>query len=212
MSRRIHRALTGAQTEREAGVSDSEQREAPPNSAALLSQWTISQCRHPLPQRLLVPVIIAALRANARRVIHPALSSVSPVSLMPPFNLNPLSGLLVPHIRRGDYIDHCARLTVWSSHFMGFDEFPPPQYRALCFPDVEQIVVRVREVRASLLLTTRLSRAYVLTNGRSEWLEVLKDVLQDGGLDTWVHIGTSRDLNMTKEQQHNAQAMDMAVA
>jgi hypothetical protein len=175
-------------------------------------------------------LIIAALRENAR-VIHPALSSVTAASLMPSSDLNPLSGLLALHIRRGDYIDHCVRLTGWSSHFMGFNQFPglpdrffpssgeaekQLQYRAHCFPDIEQIVARVREVRASLLPTTRLSRAYVLTNGRPEWLEELKDALQEDarreGLDPWAHIGTSRDLNMTKEQRHNAHAMDMAVA
>jgi hypothetical protein len=149
----------------------------------------------------------------------------------PSSNRNPLSGLLALHICRGDYIDHCAHLTAFSSHFMGFNEFPglpdsssplsdeaekQLQYRAHCFPDIEQIVARVREVRASLLPTTRLSRAYVLTNGRPEWLEELKNALQEDArgedLDPWVHIGTSRDLRLTKEQRHNSQAMDMAVA
>ena len=61
-----------------------------------------------------------------------------------------------------------------------------------------------------------LSRVYVLTNGRPEWLAELKEALQAdaraSGLEEWIHIGTSRDLRLTKEQQHNAQAMDMAVA
>jgi hypothetical protein len=176
------------------------------------------------------PLIIAALQANAR-VIHPALSSITAATLTPSSNRNPLSGLLALHIRRGDYIDHCAHLAAFSAHFMGFNEFPglpdsfsplsdeaerQLQYRAHCFPDIEQIVARVREVRASLLPTTRLSRAYVLTNGRPEWLEELKNALQEDargeGLDPWVHIGTSRDLRLTKEQRHNSQAMDMAVA
>ena len=120
---------------------------------------------------------------------------------------------------------------------MGFNEFPglpdrfsPPEvpsagnaspeeltrYRAHCFPDIAQIVARVREVRTSLLPATPLSRVYVLTNGRPEWLAELKDALQEdaraSGLHAWTHIGTSRDLRFTREQQHSAQALDMAVA
>ncbi len=128
-------------------------------------------------------------------------------------------------------------LANWSARFMGFNEFPglpdrfyppevpsagnaPPEerarYRAHCFPDIEQIVARVREMRTALLPATPLSRVYVLTNGRPQWLAELKEALQadarSSGLDEWAHIGTSRDLRLTREQQHNAQAMDMAVA
>jgi len=185
----------------------------------------------------------AALSANAH-VIHPALSSSTPSSFVPASNPPPLSGLLALHIRRGDYIEHCEHLTNWSVRFMGFNEFPglpdkftpvaypsdgyddrygydlsPEQrafYRAHCFPEIEQIVSRVREVRASLLRTTKLTRVYVLTNGRPEWLQELKDALQEDArrerLNEWKHIGTSRDLRLTREQKHNSQALDMAVA
>ncbi|KAI9432216.1 hypothetical protein H4582DRAFT_1122671 [Lactarius indigo] len=182
------------------------------------------------------PLIIAAIAANAN-IIHPALSSVTPSSFTPSSHPPLLPGLLALHIRRGDYVDHCMQLANWSAHFMGFNEFPglpdrfdppevpsagnaPPEelarYRAHCFPDIAQIVARVREVRAALLPATPLSRVYVLTNGRPEWLAELKEALQKDarseGLDEWTHIGTSRDLRLTREQQHNAQAMDMAVA
>jgi hypothetical protein len=182
------------------------------------------------------PLILAAIAANAN-VIHPALSSVTPSSFSPYSHSPPLSGLLALHIRRGDYVDHCMHIANWSARFMGFNEFPglpdrfsppvigsagnaPPEelerYRAHCFPEIAQIVTRVREVRSGLLSTTPLSRVYVLTNGRPEWLAELKAALQAdaraSGLDEWMHIGTSRDLRLTKEQQHNAQAMDMAVA
>jgi hypothetical protein len=118
---------------------------------------------------------------------------------------------------------------------MGFNEFPelpdrfsasiPPEednhvhYRMHCFPEIEQIVTRVREVRTSLLATTTLTRVYVLTNGRPWWLQQLKDALQEDarreyglGLDKWEHIGTTRDLQLTREQRHNSQAVDMAIA
>ncbi|KAH8999627.1 hypothetical protein EDB86DRAFT_650453 [Lactarius hatsudake] len=172
------------------------------------------------------PLIVTAIVANAN-VIHPALSSATPSSFTPSSHPAPLSGLLALHIRRGDYIDHCMNLANWSARFMGFNEFPglpdrleppgePVRYREHCFPEIAQIVTRVREVRAAQLPATPLSRVYVLTNGRPEWLAELKEALQKDarseGLDEWTHIGTSRDLRLTREQQHNAQAMDMAVA
>jgi hypothetical protein len=189
------------------------------------------------------PLITAALAANAH-AIHPALSSATPSSFVPSFNPPPLSGLLALHIRRGDYLDHCTTLANWTSRFMGFNEFPglpdkftPPatisssfdddygydlspeeraRHRAHCFPEIDQIVSRVREVRASLPPTTKLTRVYTLTNGRPEWLRDLKDALQEDarreGLDEWEHIGTSRDLRLTGEQKHNSPAMDMAIA
>ena len=89
------------------------------------------------------------------------------------------------------------------------------RYRAHCFPNTEQIVSRVRQVRASLLSTTRLTRLYVMTNGRPEWLQELKDALQEDAerehLDRWEQITTSRDLRLTGEQRHNGQAIDMAI-
>lgn len=189
------------------------------------------------------PLITAALSANAHH-IHPALSSSTPSSFVPSSKPPPLSGLLALHIRRGDFIEHCEHLTNWSVRFMGFNEFPglpdrftPPAsssdsyddlygydlspeqralYRAHCFPEIEQIVSRVRDVRASLLRTTKLTRVYVLTNGKPEWLRELSDALQEDArrerLNKWEHIGTSRDLRLTGEQRHNSQAVDMAVA
>jgi hypothetical protein len=181
-------------------------------------------------------LIIAAINENAN-VIHPALSSVTSSSFIPSSHPAALSGLLALHIRRGDYVGHCRHLAKFSSRYMGFNEFPglpdrfsPPevpsagiastekltQYRAHCFPEIAQIVARVREVRTALLPATPLSRVYVLTNGRPEWLAELKDALQadarESGFDAWTHIGTSRDLRLTREQKHNVQAMDMAVA
>lgn len=105
----------------------------------------------------------------------------------------------------------------YDDHY-GYDLSPEERalYHAHCFPEIEQIVLRVRDVRASLLGTTNLTRVYVLTNGRPEWLRELKDALQGDArrehLNQWEHIGTSRDLRLTGEQRHNSQALDMAVA
>ncbi|KAI0246304.1 hypothetical protein BJV78DRAFT_1364921 [Lactifluus subvellereus] len=182
------------------------------------------------------PLITTAIAANAH-IIHPALSNFTPFDFTPSSVPPPLSGLLALHIRHGDYMGHCRHLASWSSRFMGFNEFPglpdlfsppvvhsqgiaPPEelarYLARCFPEIEQIVSRVREVRALLLPTTALTRVYVLTNGRPWWLQKLKDSLQEDarkeGVEEWEHIGTSRDLRLTDEQRHNSQAVDMAVA
>ncbi|KAI0270423.1 hypothetical protein BC834DRAFT_967222 [Gloeopeniophorella convolvens] len=181
------------------------------------------------------PLIAAALAANAR-IIHPALSRL-PQPHLPASTFPLLKGLLALHIRRGDFVEHCNNLANWSSRYMGFNDFPdfpdhfpdpaepsggnaPPEeaarYRAHCFPEIEQIVARVRGVRRELAPSTLLKRIYVLTNGRPEWLEELKAALQFDaareGMPRWTHIATSRDLRMTREQRHNAQAMDMAVA
>ena len=179
------------------------------------------------------PLITAALAANAR-TIHPSLSAITPSSFSPYSNPTPLSGLLALHIRRGDFIVHCLHLANWTSRYTAYNEFPglpdrfsPPfpsdpqmpeeqaWYRAHCFPNTEQIVSRVREVRASLLSKTRLTRVYVMTNGRPEWLQELRDALQEDAerehLDRWEEITTSRDLHLTREQRHNGQAIDMAI-
>ncbi|KAH9960233.1 hypothetical protein BGW80DRAFT_1464419 [Lactifluus volemus] len=182
------------------------------------------------------PLVTAALAANAP-IIHPALSNATPSDFAPSSAPTPLSGLLALHIRRGDYLEHCKDFANWSTRFMGFNEFrglpdrflPPAvhsrghaqpeelaRYRVHCFPEIDQIVSRVRDVRASLLPTTTLRRVYMLTNGRPEWLQELKNVLQEDawiqGMDEWEHIGTSRDLQLAREQQHNLQAVDMAIA
>jgi len=157
---------------------------------------------------------------------------------MPSSKPGPLTGLLALHVRRGDYIEHCTNLANWGAGYMGFNEFPgfPDRfkvptvnsegdealkerlaiYNPHCFPQIGQIVSRVREVRASLLQTTKLTRVYVLSNGRPEWMSELYDALQkdarEQGLSEWEHIGTSRDLRLTREQKHNSQVVDMAVA
>ncbi|KAI0245907.1 hypothetical protein BJV78DRAFT_1259087 [Lactifluus subvellereus] len=70
-----------------------------------------------------------------------------------------------------------------------------------CFPEIEQIVSCVREVRTSLLPATPLMRVYVLTDGRPWWLQKLKDSLQEDarkeGVEEWEHIVTSRDFRLT---------------
>jgi hypothetical protein len=88
-------------------------------------------------------------------------------------------------------------------------------FRAHCFPDWEQMISCVCEVRTLLLPTTKLTHVYLLTNRRPEWLEKLKDMPQEDvtreSLDEWERIGTGQDLRLTGKQKHNSQAVDMAI-
>jgi len=206
------------------------------NSTKLLDIWPSLSASPILTHFSWSPLIVAALVANAH-IIHPALSSANLSSFMPSSKPAPLTGLVALHVRRGDFIEHCPHLTKWSVPYSSFNDFPgfpdklslpdvknqgdaPPEemarYAAHCFPDIKQVVSRVREVRESLLPTTKLTRLYVLSNGRPEWISELKDALQEDaqreGMSEWEHIGTSRNLLLTSEQKHNSQAVDMAVA
>jgi len=181
------------------------------------------------------PLIIAAILANAH-VVHPTLSSATATSFMPSSNPPPLRGLLAMHLRRTDFASHCRHLAEWSSTFVGWNEFPgftdklprpavknkgeaSPEdvahYTTRCYPDIKQIVLRVREVR-SALLPTKLTRVYLMTDGDAKWTRKLKATLQEdarrAGLGEWSHIGTSHDLRLTREQKHLSHSVDMAIA
>lgn len=93
-------------------------------------------------------------------------------------------------------------------------EFNERLYARRCFPDVEQIVRRVREVRG---VYKRLKRVYVMTNGKRAWVEELKEALMvdsekhrgDGVegemLGRWEDVKSSRDLGLDWEQTYVAQ-------
>ncbi|KAF9219951.1 hypothetical protein BS17DRAFT_788339 [Gyrodon lividus] len=141
----------------------------------------------------------------------------------------PIPGLLAIHIRRGDFKDHCQNLAQWSANWNAFNSFPefhdkfdpPPDdgsgetsqknidlYVQRCYPSIEQIVDKVRQVRMGA--TENLRYLYIMTNGAIPWVEELKATL---ALDMdWEHVGSSRDLKLTWEQKFVAQALDMYVA
>jgi hypothetical protein len=143
-------------------------------------------------------------------------------ALSPPFP--PLPGLLVLHIRRGDYEDHCMHLVNFKSQYNGYncfdelpDHFTPPpgppteevvnEYKSHCFPNIKQIVDRVSHVRKRV---NGLQKLYIMTNGDKVFLHDLKLALH--AADHWDQISTSRDLTVTWEQKPIAQALDMYVA
>ncbi|KAA1478230.1 hypothetical protein DENSPDRAFT_809563 [Dentipellis sp. KUC8613] len=169
------------------------------------------------------PLVVSAVETNAA-LIHP---DIKPGLV----SRTRLPGLLALHIRRGDFEEHCHLLAEYSSRWQGFNEMPefidrfePPfhggggakptqeQYDEVarrCFPNVTQIVEKVRAVRASPA-GRGLDRVYVLTNGKREWLDELKAALHADA--KWTSVTTSRDMELNWEQKHIAQAVDMLIA
>ncbi|KAH9926412.1 uncharacterized protein B0H18DRAFT_1085010 [Fomitopsis serialis] len=131
-----------------------------------------------------------------------------------------ISGLLVLHVRRGDFAEHCEHLARWSARFNGFSSFPglpdafePPPgagwgentpentavYMRRCFPTVAQIVEKVTAVRE-----TTAGRGL-----RNEWVDELKAALYAmGGVE---RVMGSRDVQLNWEQKYIAQAVDMLI-
>ncbi|KZP13237.1 hypothetical protein FIBSPDRAFT_960782 [Athelia psychrophila] len=93
----------------------------------------------------------------------------------------PIPGLLVLHVRKGDFEEHCSHLADWASTFNGFNAFPalPDQfaapagcgggvstaagravYMARCAPGIAKMVEQVRRVRID-------ERARLRTLGRA---------------------------------------------
>ncbi|KAJ3836932.1 hypothetical protein EV361DRAFT_920187 [Lentinula raphanica] len=222
-----------------------------------------------------------------------------------------IPGLLVLHVRRGDFDEHCVHLVKYSSTFNGFNSFEdmrdqdgfdpaaagggaePPgdeptapegeeafasrieglskeekdrarkarkdaldaysaarndyearaakyetakaNYLERCFPNVSQIVKRVRQVRervarapsnldshshrTSSSLSAPLTHLYIMTNGKPPFLAELRAALELDAithnpfdLPPWESIYTSRDLELGWEEGYVAQALDMYVA
>jgi hypothetical protein len=160
------------------------------------------------------------------------LHSVEPI--LPASEIDPILGLLVLHIRRGDFSSHCAHFANWSSDWNGFNQFAtlPDKFHPLhdggggqtteanmqyyfqrCFPTIDQIVDRVRLVLADQEKThggtKELKSIYIMTNGDTAWLDDLKKALM--GIKIWDSVADSRDLRLGWEAKPVAQAMDMMV-
>ena len=140
-----------------------------------------------------------------------------------------IPGLLAIHVRRGDFKDHCVHLAKWSSDWNAFNSFPEfydkfdrptdggwgetseaniELYIRRCYPSIEQISEKVSQIQKEAVDPLRY--LYIMTNGPTPWVEELKSALvQDM---SWDHVGSSRDLKTTWEQNFVAQALDMYVA
>lgn len=140
-----------------------------------------------------------------------------------------IEGLLVMHLRRGDFEKHCRNLAEWSSTFTAFNQLPgitdrftvlprgpkghltnegARAYQKACYPTTQDIVRRVGEIRASES-GKRLKNIYLMTNGKREWVAKLKEAFL--AADHWDNIASSRDLELNEEQRYVAQAGDMLI-
>lgn len=214
------------------------------------------------------PLVLLGIEANKELLGLPRLPFFS--DLQPPLSFSPslspiglrahkdeqfdiIPGLLVLHVRRGDFSYHCDGLAHWGSDWQGiiqlatdgmpdtFEREKPtsehweegkyetdvlPIYKRRCYPTIEQIVHRVREIR---LEHPRLNRIYVMTNGKHDWLQELRlsllidsdsHVINVGSeteveelkLGEWEEVKTSRDMILDWEQKHVSVSVDAAIA
>lgn len=135
-----------------------------------------------------------------------------------------LSGLVALHLRRGDYKQHCPNLAEWGADYMGINQHPAlpdrfdrspyvndadarlAYYLDHCWPSTEQVVEKLRDVRAEY---PGLRRVYVLSNAGAWSLDALKSALEEDG---WDDLVSSTDIVLDSEQKYVAMAVDMAIA
>jgi 2-succinyl-5-enolpyruvyl-6-hydroxy-3-cyclohexene-1-carboxylate synthase len=75
-----------------------------------------------------------------------------------------------------------------------------------CFPTIRQIVDKVNEVQK---VSDGLRNVYVMTNAAVPWLEELKAVLMK--VYNWDQVASTEDLELSWEQKHIAQTVDMMI-
>ncbi|KAJ7069185.1 hypothetical protein C8F01DRAFT_1245395 [Mycena amicta] len=132
---------------------------------------------------------------------------------------SPISGLLVLHVRRGDYESWCAEAVGNGLTYTGFNRFsqlpdkaPAAGKKASvghCLPSISDIVDKVRRV-VEAPKAPQLTRVYVMTNAKPPWLSELVSALHQ--VHPWSSgISTSRDLSLSWEGTFVAQAVDMLV-
>ncbi|KIK92982.1 hypothetical protein PAXRUDRAFT_34289 [Paxillus rubicundulus Ve08.2h10] len=172
------------------------------------------------------------LRPSPARLTVAGLHNVDPI--LPAEKTDPIPGLFVLHVRRGDFADHCSHLARWAADWNGFNKFAAlpdkfhipvdggggksteenmQMYHQRCFPTIEQIVEKVRDVLADQKRlygnTKELKRIYIMTNGGVAWLKRLEKALME--VREWDAVSTSRDLDLGWEAKHVAQSVDMLV-
>lgn len=180
------------------------------------------------------PLVRAAFDTN-KHLYEPSLPWYSriPLSLSEPSPSpialeEPLPGLLVLHIRRGDFHKHCAHLAKWSADWNGFNAFPslpdkfvvPPgpgegfstpentqHYMNHCYPNISQIVDKVTDISQE---NAGLKNIYIMTNAKTLWIRDLKQALMS--VRHWDKIASSKELVLNWEQKHVAQTVDLMIA
>jgi GDP-fucose protein O-fucosyltransferase len=170
------------------------------------------------------PLVTDAFQRNAHLLVS---HGYPDTSLSDPFA--PINGLLVLHIRRGDFEGHCQHLARWRSDWSGFNKIPglieqwnrPPvddndemypdgkaAYARSCYPTIDQIVEKVEGIRQTNE-GKRLRNIFIMTNGKVGWVEDLKLALWRRR--NWRRIESSRDMTLSWEQKHVAAAVDTLI-
>ncbi len=177
-----------------------------------------------------------AFDANREHFLPPSSLSLEPYLSSIPFATNAerytmIPGLMVLHVRRGDYREHCKFLAKASEDFVSVNTFPnmmdqlPPPPRPKkrvkptsevaklsmrrCYPTVQDIVEKVVDVRQTPAARD-VRRLYIMTNGSPAFIRELKDALQEAA--HWEGMSSSRDLVLNRQQKYLAQAIDQMVA
>lgn len=185
-------------------------------SDRILSLWSSLSTSPVVQDFTWSPLVTSGIARNL------ALLTPAPTPVVP----DTIHGLVAVHLRRGDYVRHCPRLSKWGATYMGFNQFPelpdrfePPDFGSLdsldgrekyylehCWPEIDDIVAKLRDVREE---RPDLQRVYVLTNGWGWWVDRLRDALEKDG---WADLKSSLDIQVDREQKYVAMAIDMAIA
>ena len=174
------------------------------------------------------PLVLDAVKKNAS-LIHPALAEA-------PLPDSPIPGLMVVHVRRGDYAHHYKFLAKCSSDYMGWckthgvsDTFDPPGdsgieteeknviYEAHGYPSAEQIGKRVCEITRNRQNGEKsmqpLRNLHIMTNGDAEFINEVKKCIEiEMGPNYYDHLTSSLDLILDNEQRYFTIAIDQAIA
>ena len=184
-------------------------------------------------------LIELAFDANRDLLLPPSSLSSTPYLSSLPYNTSalitnaarypPIPGLMVIHVRRGDYSNHCKFLANVGDPFVSVNSFlslpdasagkfsgewrgTPAEvaaHRRRCHPSIPEIVAKVLAVRASPA-GAGVRRLHIMTNGKPPYIANLKHALWDAA--EWDSISSSRDLVLNWEQKFVAQAVDALVA
>ncbi|EMD32600.1 hypothetical protein CERSUDRAFT_118643 [Gelatoporia subvermispora B] len=195
----------------------------------LLDIWP-SFSQSPIMTQLQWSALVELAFDTNRQLLLPS-STVEPALISLPFTTaaqryTQLPGLLVLHLRRGDFEEHCVKLSEWGSGFTGWNSFPglpdpwayPPEgasadearrwYVRRCYPEIGEIMRRAAEAKQSPA-GRGLRAVYIMTNGEEKWVRELENSLREHG--GWESVASTKDLVLNHEQQYVAQAVDMLI-
>ncbi|KAF7309252.1 hypothetical protein MIND_00295500 [Mycena indigotica] len=167
------------------------------------------------------PLIFGEFLANSHHFLPSSFNFTSHTLLAAILDTElPIPGLLVLHVRRGDYEIWCPEAVANGLAFTGFNRFPQlsdkspaPNALSRCLPSIQDIANKVRDVVSDQHAAglPPLTRVYVMTNAKNDWLASLAEALR--AIQIWKDgIGTSRELSLSWEGRHVSQTVDMVVA